>query len=170
MSDGLKTCIELAVLAIIAALLVAVGAYGAHLIDSKKIATLQASYANQESERNKQLLTDYADAVQQRDSLQKSADAAASDAAANISKANNETTALRNCIDTGNGCGLRIHVTSNPKPGIAGSAVPEAVAASDAEYAELAPDARSAYFTLRTAIIAVQGQLSACKAYAAQMQ
>lgn len=165
MSDGL----ELAISAIIAAVLVAGSAYVTHRIDAGKIETLKASYANQESARNKQLLADYADAVQQRDNLQKSADAAASDAVANIAKATNETNQLRTCIDSGHGCGLRIHIAAVAPASASGAAVSEAIGASDAEYAELAPDARSAYFTLRTAIIAVQGQLEACKGYAAQM-
>lgn len=169
MSDGLKTGIEFAVLAIIAALLVAGTAYVTHAVDAKKIATLQASYANQESARNKQLLADYADAVQARDALQKSAEAAALDAANSIQKANNETQTLRDCIDSGHGCGLRIHVAATI-PSASGATVSEAASAGDAGYAELAPDARSAYFTLRTAINTVQGQLAACKAYAAQMQ
>lgn len=169
MSDGLKAGIELAVLALIAALLVAAGAWVDHAVMGKRIATLQTSYANQESARNKQLLADYADAVQVRDSLQKSADAAATDAANNIQKANDATNQLRSCIDNGHGCGLRIHVAAAPASA-SGATVPEAVTDSDASYAELAPDARSAYFTLRTAINTVQGQLAACKAYAAQMQ
>lgn len=169
MPNGLKTGIEFAVLAIIAALLVAAGMWFAHAIDAKKIATLQTSYANQESARNKQLLSDYADAVQARDKVQKAANDAALSAANDVQKANDETTTLRKCIDTGSGCGLRIHVAAVPASP-SGAAVPETASDSNAGYAELAPDARSAYFALRTSIIAVQGQLTACKGYAAQMQ
>ena len=169
MSDGLKVGIELAVMAVIAALLVAAGAYADHVVMSKRVLTLQTSYANQESERNKQLLADYADAVQARDTMQKAADAAARDASNNIQMANNETNQLRTCIDSGHGCGLRIHVAATVS-GASDAAVPEAASTNDAGYAELAPDARSAYFALRTAINTVQGQLAACKGYGAQMQ
>lgn len=170
MSDGLKTGIEIAICAVIAALIAAASAYVTHAIDAKKIATLTTSYANQESARNKQLLADYVDAVQARDVLQKSADAAALDAANQMKVANDKTEALRTCINNGSGCGLRIHVTANPVASASGAAVPEAVAAGDAEYAELAPDARSAYFALRSGIIQQQGQIAACQAYAKQMQ
>jgi hypothetical protein len=170
MSNGLKAAIELFVLALIAALLVAAGAYVTHAVDAKKIATLQASYANQESERNKQLLSDYATAVQQRDAMQKSADAAALDAANKLKVANDETEKLRTCVNSGNGCGLRVHVVTRIVASASGAAMPEAASDSAAGYAFLAPDAGSAYFALRSAINAVEAQLTACKAYARQMQ
>lgn len=165
MPDGL----EMGVLALVAAGLVAAGAYGAHTIDAKKIATLQASYANQESERNKQLLVDYSNAVLARDTLQKQADAAASDAAKKLKGAQDETNRLQNCVNSGSGCGLRVRVVTVASPGAAGSAVSQTVAVDSAGFARLDATAGSAYFTLRSGIAEVTAQLEACKGFAATL-
>ena len=170
MPDGLKTGLELGVLALIAAALVAAGAYVTHSVDAKKLAQMQATYATQESERNKTLLADYANAVQQRDKLQKQADAAAADAAKNLKDAQNETNRLQACVSSGSGCGLRVRViTVATGSGAVGAAMPATVAVDSSGFAQLDTTAGSAYFALRQGINQVTAQLQACKGYAATM-
>jgi hypothetical protein len=169
MSDGLKTGIEIAVLALIAAGLVAGTAYVTHRIDAAKLADVQKTQAEQESERYRQTLSDYADAVQKLKGLQASADAAASEAQATIRSQQNETQTLRSCIDAGHGCGLRIRVAAAPAASASGATVPATGPDTVAGYAELASDARPAYFALRNALADAQGRIDACRGYAAQM-
>ncbi|AAT37765.1 Rz-like spanin [Burkholderia phage BcepB1A] len=170
MPDGLKTGIELGVLALVAAGLVAIGAYVTHSIDAKKLAQVQATYATQESDRNKQLLSDYATAVQQRDKLQRDADAAADVAAKNLKDAQNETNRLQACVNSGSGCGLRVRVvTVATGSNASGATVPATVAVDSSGFARLDSTAGSAYFALRRGIDEVTAQLQACKGYAATM-
>ena len=170
MPDGLKTGIELGVLALVAAGLVAIGAYVTHSIDAKKLAQVQATYATQESDRNKQLLSDYATAVQQRDKLQRDADAAADVAAKNLKDAQNETNRLQACVSSGSGCGLRVRVvTVATGSNASGATVPATVAVDSSGFARLDSTAGSAYFALRRGIDEVTAQLQACKGYAATM-
>lgn len=170
MPDGLKPGIELGVLALIAACLVGSGAYVTHRIDGAKLAQVQATYSNQESARNQQLLKDYADAVTQRDKLQKQADAAASDAAAKLKEAQNETNRLQACVSSNSGCGLRVRVVTIASPGgNNGGTVPATVAVDSSGFAGLDSTAQSAYFALRRGIDQVTAQLQACKGFAATL-
>lgn len=170
MSNGLKEALEIILFVLIASVLVASGAYGAHVIDAKKLATVQASYATQESARNQKLLSDYASMTQQRDAANAQIAANEQTNLANIQKANDETNQLRSCISNGNGCGLRVHtVQSTAGSGSAASAVQSASGVSAATYTELAPDAQQSYFTLRDAIDSVMGMLATCQNYAQSM-
>ena len=77
-----------------------------------------------------------------------------------ITDANKETERLRDCIDRGAGCGLRVNVIrANQLPA---ADKPSGVGTGDVESAELSPDARRAYFTLPARIPALEQALKVC--------
>lgn len=77
-----------------------------------------------------------------------------------VSDANKETDRLRDCIDRGDGCGLRVKV-------VRAACLPAADQSAgmdnrDSESAELGADARRAYFTLRQRIPVIEQALKVC--------
>lgn len=80
-----------------------------------------------------------------------------------ISDVQEETNRLRDCIDSGRGCGLRVKVVRSPAATCMQEADPTtSVGDQGGEWAELSPDARRNTYALRTQLAVTQEALRVC--------
>lgn len=79
-----------------------------------------------------------------------------------VSNARKETEQLRDCIERGSGCGLRVKVVRSPANCVPEAGNPSGVGDGGSETAELDADARRAYYTLRDRLPVLEQALKVC--------
>ena len=81
-----------------------------------------------------------------------------------VSNARKETEQLRDCIERGSGCGLRVKVVRSPAkcPNMPEAGTAASVGDGSGEYAELDASSRRAYYTLRERIPILENALKVC--------
>lgn len=79
-----------------------------------------------------------------------------------VSNARKETEQLRDCIERGSGCGLRVKVVRSPANCMSETGSSTGVGDGGSETAELDASARRAYYTLRERIPVLEQALKVC--------
>lgn len=120
-----------------------------------EVATQKQTIKAKEAEiaRSKDLLADYEQRVARAEKNRE-------DYLTRLKGAEDETEKLRDCIDNGRGCGLRVRTVQTKCP------VSEANPGADgteAGYAELDPSARQSYYALRNGIIQLESLYAWCQ-------
>lgn len=79
-----------------------------------------------------------------------------------VSNARKETEQLRDCIERGSGCGLRVKVVRTPANCVPEAGSPSGVGDGSSETAELDASSRRAYYTLRDRLPVLEQALKVC--------